>query len=275
MEYCSLEYAFGEPNQEAKRQERRKAKRCKGPALAFIDPQGEYLPDPDRQSIGKQRLLPAMNPSTGLREHVPTDADPGTQEAFQVRGDDDEKGDTQRSTLPTRVHGAGELPSQVGAPSFFGKDPAENFASFTHVIGDAKEYRLQPDFQDAFREVGTLAGAGATASLPTPSVRDVWKPLSPSGARSAFFELLPPPLRGDSDEEHWQQRQQQGQQGQQGQQDQGGIHKKLDKIFARLDELETHRFGDSQNAQTEVLLFIMSGIFVLFLTDLAVRKGSR
>lgn len=269
MEYCSLEYAFGEPNQEAKRQERRKAKRCKGPALAFIDPQGEYLPDPDRPAAVKQKVLPAMNNSTGLREHVPADAATEAFESFQIRGgyDDNEKGDLQRSTLPTRVHGAGELPSQVGAPSFFGKDPAENFASFTHVIGDAKEYRLQPDFQDAFREVGTLAGAGATASLPTPSVRDVWKPLSPSGARTAFFEALPP-----SDEEHLQP---QPQQQQQQQQDQRGIHKKLDKIFARLDELETNRFGDSQNAQTEVLLFIMSGIFVLFLTDLAVRKGAR
>jgi hypothetical protein len=52
------------------------------------------------------------------------------------------------------------------------------------------------------------------------------------------------------------------------------LHSKLDKIFARLDELEATRTGDSANAQTEVLLFIMSGIFVLFLTDLAVRKGA-
>jgi hypothetical protein len=257
MEYCSLEYAFGEANQEAKRQERRKAKRCKGPALAFVEPQGEYLPDPDRPAAVKQKPLPAMNPSTGLREHVPTEADVGTLEAFQERVNSDK-------SLPTS-----ELPSKVGAPSFFGKDPAENFASFTHVIGDAKEYRLQPDFQDAFHQVGTLSGAGSTASLPTPSVRDVWKPLSPTGARTAFFEALPPPLYEDS-------RSGNDSSGNNSSSNlQSGIHSKLDKIFARLDELETNRVGDPSSAQTEVLLFIMSGIFVLFLTDLAVRKGAR
>ena len=52
------------------------------------------------------------------------------------------------------------------------------------------------------------------------------------------------------------------------------LHSKIDKIFSRLDELETSRTNETGNAQTEVLLFIMSGIFVLFLTDLAVRKGA-
>lgn len=238
MEYCSLESAFGPPNQEARRQERRKAKRCKGPALSFVEPTGADLPDPDRPSVVRQEALPAMNPSTGLREHAPVDA---SVEPFE---------DAPRAPQ-----------TQNAVPSFFGKDPAESFASFSHVIGDAKEYQLQPDFMDAFREVGTLNGAGATAALPTPSVRDVWKPLTPSGARSAFFEALPPP---------------------------GGeyppnsstletktLHSKLDKIFARLDELETRQAVDTGNSQTEVLLFIMSGIFVLFLTDLAVRKGAQ
>ena len=240
MEYCSLENAYGPPNQEARRQERKKAKRCKGPPLSFLEPSGADLPDPDRQSFVKQSPLPAMNPSTGLREHVPLDADVGTLEDFKPQQ---------------------EAPSQNTTPtSFFGKDPAENFASFSHIIGDAKEYRLQPDFTDAFRQVGTLEGAGATA-LPTPSVKDVWKPLTPTGARSAFFDLLPPPggeMPSNSTVVESK-----------------SLHSKLDKIFARLDELEATRTGDSANAQTEVLLFIMSGIFVLFLTDLAVRKGSR
>jgi hypothetical protein len=45
--------------------------------------------------------------------------------------------------------------------------------------------------------------------------------------------------------------------------------RKLDRIYARLDDLESRR---SENSQTEVLLFIMSGIFVLFSMDLLVRK---
>jgi len=261
MEYCSLEDAFGVSNQEAKRQERRKAKRCKGPAQAYIDPQGAYAPDPDRPSVVKQVPLPAMNPSTGLREHSPTEADVGTLESFQPRNDGDTNGDLVRGTLPTDMAGPSQLPSDA-APSFFGKDPSENFATFTHVIGDSKEYQLQPDFMDAFGQAGTLAGAGASAALPTPSVKDAWKPLTPSGARTAFFNGLPPPG---------------GQSSQMKKEVTSydvNLHSKIDKIFSRLDELETSRTNESGNAQTEVLLFIMSGIFVLFLTDLAVRKGS-
>ena len=238
MEYCSLEYAFTPPNQEARKQERKKAKRCKGPALAFINSSGPELPDPDvpsRSSTIKHTASPAMNPSTGLREHSPVDVE--TTELFE--------GDIVPKTIQ----------EQNAAPSFFGKDPADNFASFSHVVGDSKEYRLQPDFADSFRQVGTLSGAGATAALPTPSVRDIWKPLTPTGARSSFFEALPPPggevpVNADT----------------------SILHSKLDRIFARLDELESNKTVDTANSQTEVLLFIMSGIFVLFSMDLLVRK---
>jgi hypothetical protein len=267
MEYCSLEDAFGAPNQESSRQERRKAKRCKGPAQAYIDPKGAYAPDPDRPSVVKQAPLPAMNPSTGLREHVPTEADVGTMEPFQPRNDGNIRSDLVRATLPTDIYGPTQLPSDA-APSFFGKDPSENFATFTHVIGDSKEYQLQPDFTDAFGQAGTLAGAGASAALPTPSVKDVWKPLTPSGARTAFFNGLPPPDYGSSSSIP-----RQGMKKEVTSYD-VNLHSKIDKIFSRLDELETSRTNETGNAQTEVLLFIMSGIFVLFLTDLAVRKGA-
>ena len=48
------------------------------------------------------------------------------------------------------------------------------------------------------------------------------------------------------------------------------VIKKLDKIFARLDDLENRK---SENANTEVVLFVMSGIFILFTMDLLVRKA--
>ena len=152
---------------------------------------------------------------------------------------------------------------------FFGKDPAEGYTNFSHSVSDSQEYTLQPGphagFSSNFDESGTLGAAGATTDiLPIPSVRDVWKPLTPSGARTAFFNGLPypggsttqapnsTPLTYDKT-----------------------LHSKIDKIFARLDQIESGRTTDTSNAQTEVLLFIMSGIFVLFLTDLAVRKGGR
>jgi hypothetical protein len=47
--------------------------------------------------------------------------------------------------------------------------------------------------------------------------------------------------------------------------------------MARLDELQRGRTGGAspEQAQTEILLFISSGVFVLFLMDLLVKKGGR
>jgi hypothetical protein len=54
--------------------------------------------------------------------------------------------------------------------------------------------------------------------------------------------------------------------------DKNSISQKLDRIFARLDDMET---TSGENAQTEVLLFIMTGLGVIFLMDLACRTACR
>ena len=41
--------------------------------------------------------------------------------------------------------------------------------------------------------------------------------------------------------------------------------------MSRLDDIQ--RGNTPEQAQTDILLFVSSGIFVLFLMDLAVRKG--
>jgi hypothetical protein len=46
---------------------------------------------------------------------------------------------------------------------------------------------------------------------------------------------------------------------------------KLDKIFARLDDMEAQK---TENAQTEVLLFIMTGLGVIFLMDIGCRAAA-
>jgi hypothetical protein len=240
MEYCSIEDAYGPPNQEARKQERKKAKRCKGPPLTFLSSELEAAAaDPDRPAAVKKPVPPALgrNPETGLQEHTPVDADVGTYEPFR----------DSSNAVPTQA--------------YFGQDSQ---ADFSNVIGNANEYKLGPEFMDAFREVGTLNGAGATATLPTPSVRDIWKPLTPGGvsSRSSFFERLPPPGG-----EYYQPPAAVSSSAMK------DVHAKLDKIFSRLDTIDQTKSGNDGSAQTEVLLFIMSGIFVLFLTDLAVRKG--
>lgn len=92
MNYCALDDAFqtigGAPSpgcaadyatKMARKEERRKARRCKGPAAAYLDIEDK---DPDRPSTNMAPPVPAMNSESGLREHVPVTAPQGTTEAF-------------------------------------------------------------------------------------------------------------------------------------------------------------------------------------------------
>jgi len=288
MNYSSLEDAFGAPGQggiteagkQARKEERRKAKRCKGPPMEFLG-----LKDPDRQNLDKAPNVPAMNPRIGLREHVPVDAPDGSLEPFTVPGqtknsgpvgsfednladqrkyefteqrtDGDEEGDEVRNTLPSPKQIMGVMASEGG--SYFGKDPTAD-EPFSDYRPDAKNYLMEPSFVSAFNQSlpgGGRAGANAAAVLPIPSVRDVWKPITPGGANTSFFQKLPRPggtypvADGQS---------------------QQSLSRKIDTIMERLDLM--NRGPSPEQNQTDILLFVSSGIFVLFMMDLLVRKGS-
>ena len=308
MEYCSIDDAFppvgGGPASSgckgnkagdiARKEERKKAKRCKGPPLTFLEGSGDTpLTDPDRPALIPLPETPPMNPSTGLIQHAPVDAPP--REAFEdmTQEPQAELRASFRSEQPlpelqkiynrlpdvSSIAGPNKaiqnsLPSYFGAnyddssqfmralkntsSSGAGADDAveEGFATFTNIIGDDPAYRLSPDFASAFAGKGVNRASG-TDVLPIPSVRNVWKPLTPSGANTAFYDKLPSPggeipigqVSGSYDKEE--------------------LFRKLDSIYARLDDLEVRR---GENAQTETLLFIMSGIFVLFSMDLLVKR---
>jgi len=288
MNYCSLNDAFGSPGcsgaieggREARKEERRKAKRCKGPAATFLD-----IKDPDRQACDKLPGVPAMNRATGLREHKPVTAMQGELEPFQgscespelrndinsvhafekaqnddaaiianqrrfewsARDDDDPVGDKMRSIRPNPAA------LTVGkSDSFFGKDIDEGFANY---IPDAKNYLMEPSFTSAFNL--TPGGQAGSAALPVPSVRDVWKPPAFAGTNTSFFERLPIPG---------------GSMPKQSGQSHESLSRKIDEVMSRLEQL-TKRSTPEQT-QTDILLFISSGIFVLFMMDLLVRKGS-
>lgn len=292
MEYCSIDDAFpqigGGPASSgckgnksgdiARKEERKKAKRCKGPPLTFLEGSGdEPLTDPDRPALIRLPETPPLNRATGLIQHSPVDAPP--REAFE-----DMMGSTQEPQAELRASFRSEKPLpelqkiynklpdlttiagpnkaiKNKLPSYFGAnydDDAveEGFASFTSIIGDDPAYRLSPDFTSAFAGKGANKASG-TDVLPIPSVKNVWKPLTPSGANTSFFDKLPSPggdipigqVSGGYEKEE--------------------LFRKLDSIYARLDDLEVRR---GENAQTETLLFIMSGIFVLFSMDLLVKR---
>ena len=286
MEFCSVEDAFpqlGPSNigckddvgsSNAKKQERKKAKKCRGPALTFLDL------DPDRPAYQRGPDVPPLNKATGLREHAPVDAP--QPEGFQNENDDKEipydlisqrvnPKDPQfiaNNTLPN-VGGQTQLPGKVpSVPAYFGKgldDTAEGFqdksgvAPFTDVIGEDSSYRLYPDFKQAFDRIPGLGKSSGSPYAPVPSVVDQWKPLTPSGARTSFFDELPPP-GGETVKQNWSPT------------EQGTVVKKLDQLFARLDDLEARR---GENTQTEILLFVMSGLFVLFSMNIVSQQAMR
>jgi hypothetical protein len=269
MNYCALDDAFqtigsapspGCANdyatKAARKEERRKARRCKGPPASYLDISDK---DPDRQNLNKLPDIPAMNPATGLREHVPVYAPQGSLEPFVPRNDDDPKGDYVRAEIPLNIPGTTESQKPCpGRKRFFGADPDGD--TFADYVPDVPDYRLQPDFLTAFEHAG-VAKAGSAASLPNPSVNMFWKPLTTSGAQTSFIERLPPPggeyymppkrMNGDTSNDD--------------------IMKKLDKLWARLDDMNT---SSPEQVTSELLMFISSGIFVLFMMDLLVKKGS-
>jgi hypothetical protein len=100
-------------------------------------------------------------------------------------------------------------------------------------------------------------GKAGSAGLPTPSVRDVWKPLTPAGANTAFFNALPKPGGTYQKEKPH---------------DEETLSKKIDGIMSRLNAMD--RRASPEQTQTDILLFVSSGVFVLFMMDLLVRKGS-
>jgi hypothetical protein len=268
MEYCSLTDAFPELNTSAtaRKEEKKKAKRCKGPPLSFLESGDQAVVDPDRPALRPSPDVPPLNKETGLREHAPVDAEPFTDASSEQQMQQllsqlqSQKANPEQQAILNTMPSVSTLQKGIKKPGFFGANfddgVSEGFASFTNIIGDDPAYRLAPDFSNAFAGRGLNKATGST-TLPTPSVVDVWKPLTPTGARTSYFNKLPPPGGEVTAEEPTPSAHKEE------------FFKKLDRIYARLDDLESRH---SENSQTEVLLFIMSGIFVLFSMDLLVRK---
>lgn len=300
MQYCSLDDAFQElgsaPSpgcgqeetnaaKAARKEERRKARRCRGPPAGFLD----LNKDPDRQHVNKLPDVPAMNPMTGVREYG------GVSEAFEPAPLSEDAYMNAEANQWLHSKDQKKYPSDSGDPSY-DKDPMHAFVQseerehvmvvpvngsqtaqkkkffgasgpdeefFADYHPDQKDYKLQPDFLQAFEEAG-VARAGATAAgLPTPSVNQFWKPLTPAGAQTSFVEHLPPPggeqvvscrrrLREDPEMEE--------------------VMRRMDTLFARLDDMNQ---ASPEQVTSELLMFISSGVFVLFIMDLLVKKGSR
>ena len=87
--------------------------------------------------------------------------------------------------------------------------------------------------------------------LDTPSLNDAWKPLTPGGSDTSFFTHLSKGHEYSFNTD-----------------DKNALLKKIDILFARLEELESKR---NDHAHTEMTLFILSGLFLIFGLD-TIRK---
>jgi hypothetical protein len=110
---------------------------------------------------------------------------------------------------------------------------------------------LDADFTKSFDEPGF--GKSAGIPIPTPELRQRWKPMSVDRIESAFTQSdKGAQFHGMSTD------------------DVQAMRAKIDVLMARLDDLENRAEG--ANPQLEMLSFIMTGLFLMFVLDLTVRK---
>jgi hypothetical protein len=211
----------------------------------------KIAPDPDR---------PAVLRMPGVDEM--------TKEGFQI------------PTLPK----ASCLFSDTGTPAYFGKsvDDDDTFMNFTSSVQDDAQYRLYPDFTKTDQLKGISKAASQT--LPEPPSNDSWKPMTPAASYTAFLKEIPkgedPLTKVDKDWPlHSIENETVG-----GSQpvglienvrtnvpgaDNEVVNKKMQHLIGRLEELEKQRRQDSQ---TEILMFVGTGLFLLVSFELMRRR---
>lgn len=287
MDGCSLSDAFPtganasagcldtKTADESRRQEKKRARKCRGPALSYLNSGMNNVGavDPDRL-IKRMESVPTLNEEIGLTQHEPV-----TQEYESFVGGMDDL-----SKIVSRTPG-----KTCDTPNFFGADPNDgipsgrvregftSIAPYVDIIGDDETYRLKPDFATSFDMKGSQKAGGtssdgekqayltptkmtASGNLPYPNLDMFWKENGLAGGQSAFFSQLKNPSG---------QPQRDGDQPEQLSKSQEVLHK-LDRIFARLDDMDSMK---SENSQTEVLLFILTGLGVIFLMDIGCRAA--
>ena len=244
------------PTEKAKKEHKKRAKKCKDPALKYLDPDYKFEDvDPDRQFFSKGWDVLPMNPRTGIVEARPFGTEEDTQETKEGFQSD------QTSQIPQVPGPNSKYTNKL--PKYFtdggDDDTTEGFQSSINVIGDDPAYRFAPSgILEEINGAVESAKERLSKSLPYPSLTDVWKPLTPAGAPTANFHALPPPsgvyptpgqrpTYAEADD----------------------LKKKMDLIFERLDTLEKRR---SENSQKDILVFVGSGLVFLLSLDLLTRK---
>lgn len=247
--YCPLEDAFQDPGcgdgdaaRQARKEERRKRRKTPAP-LPYA------AQDFDRQHLQPPEDIPAMR---GAEDFDPYNK--ATQHAPPSKGPTDPleeyaKSECSQHYMAVPVNNTSAVISKKG---FFGaQGPTdEPFADYEPA-----------DFAMAFQRpslsttsLPSLASS-ASSTLAPPVLDPYWKPITPSGAQTSFVEHLPPApvsARGRT-------------------QDIDAMMRKLDQMYNKLEDMNR---STPEQLTSEMLMFVSSGIFVLFLMDLLVKRGS-
>lgn len=237
MEFASLEDAYGVLNSSIKKKKSRPRKE------GF---QAYELPptDPDRPAVIRMEEIPPVNQQPSESEQMAEYLDESTK--FQMKP-------TVNNSLPKPRPTA-----QTSTPSYFGAEPFTNpnedtMAPFNSHVDHPNGYMLESDFTKSFDQTGF--GRSAGVPVPTPELRHRWKPLSVDRVDTAFHSgsSKSPQFAGLE------------------MGDMASMKAKLDALMARLDDLENRAAG--ANPQMEMLSFIMTGLFLMFVLDVTVRKS--
>ena len=265
MELCTIEDAFpnigggtpfaGGKDGYSSREERRAARKlAKKNKVAATYLEKADLPDPDRPAV----------------EHMaPVDTVQKEKEAFAL------------PVLPK----ASCLFSDTGMPNYFGKwtedDTEETFSSFNPSPKDDANYRLYPDFTKGDVLKGAAKAAGQ--NLPEPPLNDQWKPITDAASYTAYgknashsdfdsagdFELMrpfkpePKPQWNMTEETKGPVAFNDSTKGS------DALLKRIDELMGRLDQMEKKQVKDSQ---TEILMFVGTGLFILVSFELLTRR---
>jgi len=288
MELCSIEDAFpdiqknkktepkpGGTDSKASKEERRAArklaKKCKdGPAEQYYKMVDDTLPpvDSDRPAIKRMGEVPAFA---------------SYEDAFQ-----DLSGGQFESFKMPRLPSSKCLTTDAAYPAYFGKgldDTSTPEEGFTNMFGEKPAAVSSDTFEYEFNGAGN-AKAGAVDSLPAPPTSNDWKPLTPAKTTTAFFKntrksepssfeeedinpkpptrtkelATPPPQRvepeadGNVDSMRSQ------------------MARQLHDLTRRFDELEAKQKRDTKK---EIILFVGTGVFILFCMDAVTRMARR
>jgi hypothetical protein len=286
---------------EERRAARKKAKRCKGPALEYSN----LMHDGYDGGLGGS--MPAEVDGPGASVGGGPDADrPAVQRMGAVESMTDQRGNYNKIPVLPK---ASCLYSNPGTPSYFGaagEDEAgeEGYANFRQSLGQ-EDYMLDGGdgggtgaaaALNSFSLKGAAKAGGAT--LPGPNLNDSWKPMAPAASYTSYLNDLPssgaavpgwasgsrhmaPPA---GPVEHPMEMPVRAPPaallapmpsvpsvvaaGGNPKEDRDALLGRIEALTGRLEELERTKRQDSQ---TEILMFVGTGLFMLFAFDLVSR----